>query len=400
MGHMTTTLNGKVAVVTGATGGIGKHIAQGLALLGAHVVIGARDPQRGEAARAELAAAAANDRVSVLPVDVASQASLRAFASAFTDRHQSLDILVNNAGAWFTDRRQSPDGYELTLATNVLGPHLLTRLLLDSLRAAPSARVVNIISAIAGDYDATDLQFARRPFDGYKAYAQSKQALTMLTWGLAAATAGQGISANAAAPGFVRTGFNSNAHGAKATMINVMARLFAVSPAKGADTPLWVASAPELEGVTGKSFSGHKEQAARFAGTAQIASGPMLLSQQYFLGAAAFGPGYYTNDNGIGGTLELRWDQDTNWALLKGYQLYGFTDGGQVWSSHGGNYAALASVGAGARFFINEQLQAGVAVAFPVYNQFDNGDLRDYRILFSVLNAFKMCPSRPDLLCG
>jgi len=138
----------------------------------------------------------------------------------------------------------------------------------------------------------------------------------------------------------------------------------------------------------------------KFAGTAQIASGPMLLSQQYFLGAAAFGPGYYTNDNGIGGTLELRWDQDTNWALLKGYQLYGFTDGGQVWSSHGGNYAALASVGAGARFFINEQLQAGVAVAFPVYNQFDNGDLRDYRILFSVLNAFKMCPSRPDLLCG
>lgn len=138
----------------------------------------------------------------------------------------------------------------------------------------------------------------------------------------------------------------------------------------------------------------------KFAGTAQIASAPMLLSQQYFLGGAAFGPGYYTNDNGVGGTLELRYDQDTNWALLKGYQLYGFTDGGQVWSSHGGNYAALASAGAGARFFINEQLQAGVAVAFPVYNQFDNGDLKDYRILFSVLNAFKMCPSRPDLLCG
>ena len=260
-------MSGKVVVVTGATGGIGKEIARGLVRLGAQVVVGARHPQRGEAARAELAADVAADStggVSVLPIDVADQSSVRAFAAAFTDRHRSLDVLVNNAGAWFTDKRLSPDGIELTLATNVLGPHLLTTLLLDSLRAAQSARVVNVISSIAGDYDATDLQFTRRGYDGYKAYAQSKQALTMLTWGLSARMAGQGVSANTAAPGFVRTAFNANVHGPRATMINVMARLFAVTPAKGADTPLWVASADELEGVTGKSFEARKEQAPKF----------------------------------------------------------------------------------------------------------------------------------------
>jgi NAD(P)-dependent dehydrogenase (short-subunit alcohol dehydrogenase family) len=269
--HVETTMSGKVAVVTGATGGIGKEIARSLVSLGAHVVIGARDPRRGETARAELDAEGGAGRASVLVLDVAHRSSVRTFAAAFSEQHGRLDVLVNNAGAWFTDRRQSPDGYELTLATNVLGPHLLTHLLLDALRSAPSARVVNVVSSIVGDYDATDLQFKRRPYDGYKAYAQSKQALTMLTWGLAARFAGQGLTANTAAPGFVRTGFNDNAHGPRAAMIGLMSRLFAVSPEKGAVTPLWVASAPELEGVTGKSFAARKEQAPKFTDPGPIA---------------------------------------------------------------------------------------------------------------------------------
>jgi NAD(P)-dependent dehydrogenase (short-subunit alcohol dehydrogenase family) len=262
------TMSGKVAVVTGATGGIGKEIARGLVRLGAHVVIGARDPRRGEAARAELGT---SGQVSVFALDVAERSSVRAFANAFSEQYGRLDVLVNNAGAWFTDRRQSPDGYELTFATNVLGPHLLTQLLLDALRSAPSARVVNVVSSIVGDYDATDLQFTRRPYDGYKAYAQSKQALTMLTWGLATRFAGQGITANTAAPGFVRTGFNANARGPRAAMIGLMSRLFAVSPAKGAETPLWVATAPELEGVTGRSYAARKDQPRKFTDPGPIA---------------------------------------------------------------------------------------------------------------------------------
>jgi NAD(P)-dependent dehydrogenase (short-subunit alcohol dehydrogenase family) len=265
-------MNGKVAVVTGATGGIGKEIARGLVRLGAHVVIGARDLRRGQAARAEIAAEQVAGQASVFVLDVADRSSVRAFAAAINDQYGRLDVLVNNAGAWFTDRRLSPDGCELTLATNVLGPHLLTQLLLDALRSSRSARVVNVVSAIVGDYDDTDLQFTRRPYDGYKAYAQSKQALTMLTWGLAARFAGQGITANTAAPGFVRTGFNDNAHGPRAAMIGLMARLFAVSPAKGAQTPLWAASAPQLDGVTGRSFAARKEQPPKFTDPGPIAT--------------------------------------------------------------------------------------------------------------------------------
>ena len=262
----------RVAVVTGATAGIGKEIARGLARAGAKVVIGARTPEKGEAARAEIAAETANGGlVSVVPLDVADQASVRAFAEVLVARHAAIDVLINNAGAWFTDRRLSPDGYELTFATNVLGPQLLTGLLLDHLRAAGQARVVNIVSSITGHYDAEDLQFTRRPYDGFKAYAQSKQALTMLTWGLATRLAGSGVTANTAAPGFVRTEFNRNARGLRAAMIGFSSRLFAVSPAKGADTPLWVATAAELAEVTGASFAGRKEEPGKYREPGPIA---------------------------------------------------------------------------------------------------------------------------------
>jgi NAD(P)-dependent dehydrogenase (short-subunit alcohol dehydrogenase family) len=104
------------------------------------------------------------------------------------------------------------------------------------------------------------------PYDGFAAYGQSKRALTMLTWGLASRLADDGstVTANTASPGFVRTDFNRNAHGFRATMINLSARMMAVSPAKGADTPVWVATAPELEGVSGKHFEGRKEKEARY----------------------------------------------------------------------------------------------------------------------------------------
>jgi NAD(P)-dependent dehydrogenase (short-subunit alcohol dehydrogenase family) len=267
-----TDRTGTVALVTGATGGIGKEIARGLARMGATVVIGARNLERGEAARAQIAGDAARDgAVAVMPLDVADLASIRAFAKAFRERFGTLGVLVNNAGAWFTDRRQSPDGIELTFATNVLGPHLLTESLLDLLRASGRARVVNVVSSIQGNYDATDLQFSRRKFDGYKAYSQSKQALSMLTWGFASRLTGSGVTANAASPGFVRTDFNQNAHGLRAAMIGVSVRLFGVSPAKGADTPLWVATARELDGVTGKHFEGRKEKEAKFREPGPIA---------------------------------------------------------------------------------------------------------------------------------
>ena len=177
-------MQGRTALVTGATGGIGTEIARGLVARGADVIITARDTSKGEEVRAELATAGPGT-VEVLHLDVADQASVRTVAQTVRDRTPRLDVLVNNAGAWYTDRRESPDGIELTLATNVLGPHLLTALLLDRLAASEHARVVNVGSSVAGNLDLTDLQYARRPYDGFKAYAQSKQALAMLTWALA-----------------------------------------------------------------------------------------------------------------------------------------------------------------------------------------------------------------------
>jgi NAD(P)-dependent dehydrogenase (short-subunit alcohol dehydrogenase family) len=244
----------KTAFITGATGGIGKWIARGLADLGATVLIGARDPDKGRAVATEITTATGNARVSVISLDVASLASIRAL------QLPKLDVLINNAGAWFSDRQTTADGHERTFATNVLGPHLVTKVALP--RLAPGARIINIVSGFAGNYDATDLEYARRRYDGFKAYAQSKQALRMLTWGLAARLTG--ITANAVAPGFVRTDFNQNAHGPMAAIIGAMAKLFAVSPAKGADTAVWAASTPELAGVTGKLFEKRREKDGKF----------------------------------------------------------------------------------------------------------------------------------------
>jgi retinol dehydrogenase 12 len=272
-------LNGRIAVVTGATGGIGKEIARGLARLGAEVVIGSRDAARGEATAKELAAEAGKAKVSSLLVDMAHLESVRRFAGDLLARHPKIHVLVNNAGVWSSDRHESPDGHEVTFATNALGPYLLTELLVDALKAGKPARVVNVVSSISANYDLSDLEFRSRKWDGFKAYGQSKQALRMITGGLARRLEGSGVTVNDAAPGFVKTGFNRNAHGFLAAMINLSAKLMADSPEKGADTPLWVAAAPELEGVTGKYFEKRKEKDAKFRDPATIAELEQALAK-------------------------------------------------------------------------------------------------------------------------
>jgi len=259
VGMASEDLSGKTAIVTGATGGIGKEIARGLAKMGATVVIGARSAQKGASVAEEL-----GKNVEVMALDVSSPDSIRAFVEAFGKKHDALHVLVNNAGAWFTDRKETKEGHELTLATNVLGPHLLTKLLAPALGKGKPSRVVNIVSDLASNYDVSDLEWKTRKWDGFKAYGQSKLALRMQTWIWAKKLEGDGVAVNAAAPGFVKTDFNQNAHGFTAAMINFSAKLFAVSAAEGAETPLWVASARELEGQTNKYFVKHKEKESAF----------------------------------------------------------------------------------------------------------------------------------------
>jgi len=258
-------LAGRTCVVTGASDGIGRATATALARGGARVVLACRSPERGEAARRAIAAATGNAGVELRLVDLASQASIRRFAAELAAAHPRIDVLVNNAGIWSQQRRLGPDGIELTWATNVLGYFLLTELLLDTLRRSAPARIVNVASELAMGLDLGDVEFRRRPYRGPAAYAQSKQANRMLTWALARRLEGSGVTANAVHPGGVNTGiFRKSGDGLLSRLLVLYARLFSLTPERGAETVVWLASSPELAGVSGCFWASRKQRRCGF----------------------------------------------------------------------------------------------------------------------------------------
>jgi NAD(P)-dependent dehydrogenase (short-subunit alcohol dehydrogenase family) len=239
-------------LVTGPTAGIGRQIAFDLATPGTHLVLGCRDLTRGERVAGELRRMTRPDAVSVLRVDTSDQGSIRAFARAYRDAHPRLDVLVNNAGLAQGERTLSVDGLELTFATNVLGYFLLTCELLDVLVPSRPARIVNVASAFASNLELDDLQFERRPYDGLRAYAQSKACNRLLTWALARRLKGSGVTANAYAPGFVAgTELSRDLPPAIREAYRERVGRTAV---EGADTAVWLATDPALEGVSGQFF--------------------------------------------------------------------------------------------------------------------------------------------------
>jgi NAD(P)-dependent dehydrogenase (short-subunit alcohol dehydrogenase family) len=256
-------LTERTCIVTGASAGIGRATALALARLGAHVVIAVRNPAKGEKVRRAIKGATGHD-VEVMVVDLARQESIRAFARAFATRHPKLDVLVNNAGIWSGKRRESPDGIELTWATNVLNYFLVTSLLLPALREAGRARVVTVASRYAGGLDLDDVEYKRRPYSGPAAYAQSKQADRMLTWTLARRLAGSGVTANAVHPGFVSTEIFGKGGGWLSFGLSAYSKLRAKSPEQGADTVVWLAASPEVEDRTGLFWVERQEHRCRF----------------------------------------------------------------------------------------------------------------------------------------
>lgn len=257
-------LEGRICLVTGANSGIGKATALGLARLGAHVVMACRDAGRGETARAEIAAESGNARIELMLADLASQNAIRELARAFRERHERLHVLVNNAGIWSERRRVGPDGIELVWATNVLGYTLLTSSLLDLLKASAPARIVNVASQLARDLELDDPEFRRRRYSGVTAYAQSKQANRMWTWALARRLEGSGVTANAMHPGGVSTALFGKGGGPLSLVAGVWARLFAKSPERGADSVIWLASSPQVEGRNGAFWIDRREVRCRF----------------------------------------------------------------------------------------------------------------------------------------
>jgi NAD(P)-dependent dehydrogenase (short-subunit alcohol dehydrogenase family) len=223
-----------------------------------------RDAGRGEAARAEIAAETGNDALELALVDLASQRAIREFADGFTKRHPAVHVLVNNAGIWSERRRPSPDGIELVWATNQLGYFLLTSLLLDALKRGAPARVVNVASQLARDLDLDDVEFERRRYSGISAYAQSKQANRLWTWALARRLAGSGVTANAMHPGGVNTPLFGKGGGLQSLLASLYMRFAGRTPQEGADTVVWLAASPAVEGKTGAFWYERREIPCRF----------------------------------------------------------------------------------------------------------------------------------------
>ena len=257
-------LQNHVVLVTGATSGLGKVTAIELAKMGAHVVLLARNAEKAEATQREIRAAAGHDRVEILLADLADLGQVRRAAAEFAARHSRLDVLVNNAGLIFGAERQvSADGNEMGVATNHLGPFLLTALLFEQLRASPAARIVNLASAA--------YQFARprladfqstRGYGAMRVYGNTKLYNIMFTQELARRLRAHhitNVTTNAVHPGVVATNFGSSA-GGWLSQLTQLARPFLVSVEKGAETSIFLASAPEVANTSGGYFAKKKPE--------------------------------------------------------------------------------------------------------------------------------------------
>lgn len=248
-------MNGKICVVTGANSGIGKETAIGLARKCATVIAVCRDKSRGEAAVAEIKAASGNPKVSLMLCDLSSQSSIRALAAELKGAHPKIDVLVNNAGAILPKRVLSEDGIELTFALNHLGYFLLTNLLLDTLKASAPSRIVNVSSGASRitKIDFSDLETRR--YSPLRAYSRSKLANVLFTTALARRLAGTGVTVNAVHPGGVATNFGKEWMSRPlGGLISKLFSLFMISAPEGAETSIYLASAPEVAGVSGEYF--------------------------------------------------------------------------------------------------------------------------------------------------
>ena len=255
-------MRGRTVIVTGASSGIGKATAIGLAKLGATVVMACRDKTRGEAALAEVRASSKSPSACVMTLDLASQDSVRKFAQDFSAQFQRLDVLVNNAGVMVSKREFTPDKIVTTFAVNYLSHFLLTNLLLGKLKSSAPSRIINVTSAVHREAHINfgNLQ-EKKGYKQFKSYAQSKLATVLFTYELAKRLRGTGVTANCVHPGTVATNLGRQDPGFLGAFMK-LTTAFLATPEEGAKTPVYLASAPALVQVTGKYFVNMSEQAS------------------------------------------------------------------------------------------------------------------------------------------
>ena len=279
---------GKSVLVTGGTGGIGMATAAALAALGARVGITGRDQARAAAAAAGIRAATGNPAVDVFAADMSVQAEVRRLAAQVADAYPRLDVLVNNVGGFWAHRHVTADGLERTFALNHLASFLLTNLLLDRLTASAPARIVTVSSGAQarGRIDVDDLQ-GERNYSGQRAYSQSKLANVMFTYELARRLEGTGVTATVLHPGVVRTSFGAEDQAAHFGFVIRAARPFMKTPAQGAVTPVYLASSPQVEGVTGQYFANRKPKTSAYADRDTAAAARLWQASSDLVGLTA-----------------------------------------------------------------------------------------------------------------
>ena len=247
-------MKGKTIVATGATSGIGEVAVLALAGLGARIVFIARDEARGQATLRKLEAKAPGSSHRMHLADLSSMGETRKVGAAIAMSEPRIDVLINNAGAMFADRRVTPEGLELTFALNHMAYFVLTEALREKLIASAPARIVSTSSSAhqGASLDFSDLQSARG-YSGFKVYGRSKLANILFTRELARRLAGTGVTANCLHPGFVATRFGHSTGGWTGRVLPFL-QAFAISPEKGADTIVHLASSPEVASTTGAYF--------------------------------------------------------------------------------------------------------------------------------------------------
>jgi NAD(P)-dependent dehydrogenase (short-subunit alcohol dehydrogenase family) len=247
-------MSGKVCLITGATNGIGLVTARTLAQAGANVVLIGRDPEKTERVAQEIQSQAGSAKVEYLVGDLSAQDEVRRLAKEFRQEHTKLHVLINNAGAFVLRHQLSRDGIEMTFALNHLAYFLLTNLLLGTMIISPPARIINVSSAahVGGKVRFKNLKDPQ-PYRAWRAYSQSKLANLYFTYELARRLLPTRITVNAVHPGFVATNFGRSNGGIYRPLFRLL-QLVALSPEKGAQTSIYLASSPEVEDVTGKYF--------------------------------------------------------------------------------------------------------------------------------------------------
>jgi retinol dehydrogenase-12 len=248
------SMTGKTCMVTGATSGIGEVTARALAEMGARVVLVGRDKDRSERTTNSIRERTGNAEVAYLLADLSVQQEIHNLVDVFHSRFDRLHVLVNNAGAYYMSRQTSRDGHEMTFALNHMSYFILTHLLLDTLIVSAPSRIVNVSSSghrtVSIDFD--DLQ-AQRRYGGWQRYRESKLANLLFTYELARRLEGTGVTVNALHPGLVATNLAAN-NGWFVRAVKHLVNLFSLPVEKGAETSIYLASSPEVEGVTGKYF--------------------------------------------------------------------------------------------------------------------------------------------------